>query len=125
MTNQKNYRLLRFLQFVLSLLGWLCIAAGVIAGLGLTGLSVLSGDVSAVAVTFATSLGIAFGLLTLGISYLIAGQMIEVFVDIASNSQRTVQLLEHQIKNWPTLTPAAPIMPAVRMAEIPPAPNNP
>lgn len=119
---QKNYRLLRFIQFVLGLVGWLCVIASPLVLFGLPFLGIMaSPDAGTFLVTGGTALGVALSLLTLGLTYLVAAQGIEVVVDIAANTQRTAYLLEHMISHWPATSPA-PLtnpMPTITIAETP------
>lgn len=107
MPSQKNYGLLRFLQWILSALGWLCFIAAPLVLVGLPVLSVATtSDLGAFSIAFFSAIGSAIGLVSLGVTYLLASRMIEVVVDIAANTQRTAYLLDHMIRHWPGTNPA-------------------
>lgn len=118
---QKNYRLLRFLQSGLGILGWLCVIGSVVIFCGTTALGFASGSSDAALASLPISFGLALSVFTVGVGYLISAQLIEVFVDMASNTQRTAYLLEHMINHWPAGTSPMPL-PSSVAAQLPSTP---
>jgi hypothetical protein len=97
----KKYRVLRFMQTGYTLLGWLgiCVAPFFLFGLPVL-VALLSsarerGDALMTFLPIAVAGG--FSALGAGITFLVTAQLIEVFVDIAANTQRNAILLERAL----------------------------